>query len=245
MMPRVVAIHQPNFFPWLGYFDKIRQADVFIFLDAVDYPRSGSGSMGSWVNRVRINVQGNAQWVTCPTKRMPLGTPICAAEIDDSQSWRAKLLRTLQANYARAKSFDDAMAFLAPLINAPESNLASFNITAIRAIALRLNLSAEFLMQSEIAAQGASTELLVALTKAVGGDTYLEGGGAGGYQNDELFALHGLSLRKQNFSARPYGPVERFIPGLSIIDFLMHEGPSMRWTSAQKFLDLAKDEKLN
>jgi hypothetical protein len=69
----LVTIHQPNFFPWLGYFDKIRQSDIFIFLDAVDYPRAGSGGMGSGVNRVRVAIQGEARWVTCPLRRFAMG----------------------------------------------------------------------------------------------------------------------------------------------------------------------------
>ena len=71
-------------------FDKIRRADVFVLLDAVGYPRSGSGGMGAWCNRVRIAMQGEARWITCPLRRMRLGSPILAAEIDDSQPWRGK-----------------------------------------------------------------------------------------------------------------------------------------------------------
>ncbi len=64
----ICAIHQPNFFPWLGYFDKISRADVFVFLDVVDYPKSGS-SMSSWVNRVMLKVGSQKTWVRCPVVR--------------------------------------------------------------------------------------------------------------------------------------------------------------------------------
>ena len=84
---------------------KIARADVFVFLDGVDYPRSGSDGMGSIVNRVTIAVQGRAQPVGAPLKRAALGTPINAVEIDDAQPWREKLLRTLAMNYARAANF--------------------------------------------------------------------------------------------------------------------------------------------
>jgi len=225
-MSGLVAIHQPNFFPWLGYFDKICRADVFIFLDAVSYPRAGSGSMGSWVNRVRLLVQGKSRWVTCPVRRMGLGSPISAATIDDRQPWRLKLLKTLQANYRRAAHFEDAMALLEPLILAPESNLCRFNIEVITAIALHLRVSARFVRQSELAAAGSGTELLLALVRAVNGNAYLAGGGAGGYQQDELFAINGVELVYQKFQSRPYGPPERFTPGLSVIDYLMHDGRS-------------------
>jgi WbqC-like protein family len=230
-VPGLVTIHQPNFFPWLGYFDKIRRADVFVFLDAVDYPRAGSGGMGSWCNRVRLNVQGEARWVTCPIRRLPLGTAICDVMIDDSQPWRAKLLKTLDANYARAPHFAATMKLLEPLILANETNLARFNISAISAIAERLGLSTRFVRQSELTHDGRATSLLVSLVKAAGGSAYLAGGGATGYQDDELFAQAGIDLVTQNFASTPYGRPEMFLPGLSIVDYLMWDGKSSQETA--------------
>jgi hypothetical protein len=219
-----VAIHQPNFFPWLGYFDKIRRADAFVFLDAVDYPRSGSGGMGSWCNRVRIAIQGEARWITCPVQRVALGAPISAVMIDDRQPWRAKLLRTLEANYRRCPGFAEAMALLQPLITQNEINLARFNIAAVTAIAARLGLSTRFLRQSELPHSGQSNALLVSLVRAAGGEAYLAGGGAAGYHDDACFAEAGLPIVAQGFVPSPYGSAQQFLPGLSVIDYLMHDG---------------------
>lgn len=223
-MSALVAIHQPNFFPWLGFFDKIRRADIFVFLDAVDYPRSGSGGMGSWLNRVRISIQGEARWITCPIRRMPLGSLISAAEIDDAQPWRGKLLKTLAANYRRADRYDETMTWLEPLLLMNESRLAVFNMHAIMVVAEKLGLSTRFVVQSALPHEGSATRRLVSIVQAVGGDGYLAGGGATGYQEDHLFGEAGISLRFQNFAPRSYGPASGWMPGLSVIDYLLHDG---------------------
>ncbi|WFU18959.1 WbqC family protein [Bradyrhizobium sp. CB3481] len=223
-MAHLVAIHQPNFFPWLGYFDKIRRAEIFVFLDDVDYPRSGSGGMGSWINRVRLSIQGDAQWVTCPIKRMARGQSIMAAQIDDGQPWRKKIMRTLQMNYGKAPQYDRTMEFLLPLIESAENNLAAFNISVIHAIAERIGVTTRFVRQSEIRSEGQATERLISLVKAVGGCAYLVGGGAAGYQDDDLIRGAGIDVVYQRFVPECYGSPDRFLPGLSVIDYLMHDG---------------------
>ncbi|MFN7594507.1 MAG: WbqC family protein [bacterium] len=226
MMTRIgqVAIHQPNFFPWLGYFDKIRRSDAFVFLDEVAYARAGSGSMGSWTNRVRIAIQGEPRWITCPIRRMPLGSLISAARIDDGQPWREKLLRTLELNYRRAPNFGTAMALLVPLIEYRDENLAAYNMGVIQAISGHLGIGARFLRQSEVEYSGNATDLLISLVRAAGGESYLAGGGASGYQEDAKFAEAGVGLVMQHFVPRCYGESKSFLPGLSVIDYLMRDG---------------------
>lgn len=223
-MAGLVAIHQPNFFPWMGYFDKIRRADTFVFLDAVDYPRKGSGSMGSWVNRVSLAINGEPRWITCPVQRMPLGAPIRDAVIDDNQPWRLKLLNSLAAAYGRAPNYRAGRALLEPLVLFAETNLSAFNMNAITKIAEALEVGATFVRQSALQADGKATMLLCNLVKSTGGRAYLAGGGASGYQDDALFAAQGLDLVYQNFTPKLYGDPSRWHPGLSVIDYLMHDG---------------------
>lgn len=111
----ICAIHQPNFFPWLGYFDKIRQADIFVFLDQVAYPKSGK-SMGSWCNRVRINTGGSPTWISCPVVREAGVQPIDTVRIDNSRPWRDKLRATLETAYRRAPNFTLAFALIDKLL---------------------------------------------------------------------------------------------------------------------------------
>lgn len=223
----ICAIHQPNFFPWLGYFDKIRRADVFVFLDDVDYPKSGN-SMGSWCNRVRVNVQGRPAWVRCPVVREHGPQRIRDVRIDADRPWRAKFVKTLEANYRRSPFYRAAMAVLEPLVEHDTPWLAEFNMRAVTALAGVLGIGTRFVTQSAIPTDSTATMRLIEICRAVGADTYLCGGGADGYQDDALFAEHGVTLRYQDFHPEPYGDPARFLPGLSVIDYLMNAGAPAR-----------------
>ncbi|MGH8196514.1 MAG: WbqC family protein [Woeseiaceae bacterium] len=218
---RLCAMHQPNFFPWMGYFDKVRRSDVFVFLDAVSYPKSGN-SMGSWCNRVRIDVQGKPSWLGCAVKREHGQQKICDVLIDDERPWRAKLLKTLAMNYRRSANFARAMEVIEPLVLNAETRLAEFNMHAIEMICRVLGVRGRLVRQTELPMHRQATGLLIDITKAMGCNTYLCGGGAQEYQQDEQFAREGVRLEHQNFSPQPYREPERFIPGLSVIDYLMH-----------------------
>jgi hypothetical protein len=222
----LVAIHQPNFFPWLGFFDKLARADRFVVLDNVQYARSGSGN---WGNRVKLLVAGEARWVTAPVDRSTSGLQaIRDMHFDSSGLWREKMLRTIDSNYRRAAHYAEARALLEPLILHPENKLADYNLNMIRRISEALGLdTGKILLASKLGGIGAGTDLLISLTKAAEGNAYLAGGGAGGYQEDALFQDAGLELRYQAFEHPVYpqhGSGDAFIPGLSVIDALMNVG---------------------
>lgn len=221
---RLVAIHQPNFFPWLGYFDKISRADVFVILDNVQFQKTG----GTWSNRVMLNVGGQGRWVTAPVVRSFHGVKrIDEVEFNESTPWRVQLLKTIETNYRRARFFEEVFAWLRPLIVNETRHLCTYNMAAIRTIAAALGLSvAKLTKASDLPADGRATELLAGLVKAVGGTHYLAGGGAQGYQQDTLFERAGLGLVYQYFQHPVYlQPGRReFVPGLSVIDALMNCG---------------------
>jgi hypothetical protein len=223
---RVVAIHQPNFFPWLGYFDKLARADTFVLLDGVQFARRHGGG-GNWVNRVRVLVAGVASWITAPVKRanIPLQS-IAELEIADDMPWRAQLLRTLKVQYSRASHFAEAMDLITPLVQYPAGRLSEFNCHAIGVLAKALDVVPPALVrQTELGVSGHSNDLLVDVVKAVKGATYLSGDGADGYLKAEVFEQAGIRLAFQHFQQPEYPQgTKAFVAGLSIIDVLMHCG---------------------
>lgn len=221
---KVVAIHQPNFFPWLGYFDKMARSDVFVFLDHVQLPKTG----GVWCNRVKMLISSEARWVTAPIKRSFHGVAaINDIEWADDKLWRGKLLKTLSTNYGRAPFFDEAMDLLVQLVKWPESNLSNFNIHAIKTIAELVGVRHEHaVVSSQLQVQGAASDMLIDITQKVSGTAYMCGGGASGYQDDEVFEKSDVTLVYQEFTHPEYPQFghKGFVAGLSIVDALMNLG---------------------
>jgi WbqC-like protein family len=220
----VVAIHQPNFLPWLGFFDKLARADVFVLLDSVQFPRT---SKGTWINRVKLLVGGGEQWATVPIVRSEGSTlRIADVRIDEGQPWRKKLLRTIELNYRRAAAFDEAFPLVSDLLATPGDRIAAFNEGNVRRLAEVLELdTSKIVRSSELTVDGQSTDLLIELTLAVGGTAYMPGGDAYRYQEDGKFAARGVELTPQEFVHPPYRQnVEPFVPGLSLVDALMNCG---------------------
>ncbi len=221
---RIVAIHQPNFLPWLGYFNKIAMSDVFILLDDVQFQKTG----GCWSNRVKLFIGGAPNWVTVPVVRSYHGTRlITEIEINNTTAWRIKMLRAIQHSYSRAFHFVDVFPVIESLISVNAPNLAEFNCHVITQIVQRLGLAADKIIRSSsIPVAGTATDRLIALTRAVGGTAYMCGGGATGYQEDQKFAEAGIGLVYQNFlhPVYPQKGISEFIPGLSIVDGLMNCG---------------------
>jgi hypothetical protein len=221
---KIVSIHQPNFFPWLGYFDKIARADIFVFLDHVQFPKKG----GTWINRVKTIISGDAKWFTATIDRQYHGTRrINEMNFLRGNPWREKLLKSLEHEYNKHPFFSEVVRVIRPLMLNPENRIAEYNIQTITELAKAVGLNTEKMKRSsQYSVNGASNEMLCALTRAVGGEVYLCGGGAESYQEDEKFATQGIGLQYQNFVQPMYPQKSQasFVPGLSIIDILMNQG---------------------
>lgn len=222
-MSRVVAIHQPTFLPWLGWWDKLARSDVFVLLDDVQFPKKG----GTWTNRVRILVGGEPAWLTVPVDRTYHGVRrIREMRIDDTSRWRTKMLRTIAANYTRAAHFNDVFPVVEEILAADTCSLAELNERGIRKLGASLNLNTDRLVrQSDLGVSGARTQLLVLLCQAVGASTYLTGDGAGDYLSEAELAASDIALLEQQFVPPSYRQLAPdHVAGLSIIDALMNCG---------------------
>jgi hypothetical protein len=220
----LVAIHQPNFLPWLGFFDKIAKADSFILLDSVPLQLTG----GNYTNRVKMMVNGSPDWITIPLRRGHAARArIDQAEVVEQSNWCRKTRRTIEQSYAKAPFFGSAMIIVNKILDLQTTSLSEINTIGIFAIAEALGLSTQKIVRSsDLKAEGQSNELLANLVNAVGGNAYLAGHGATGYQDDEIFVNKGIAVRYQNYvpPSYPQVGVGEFVPGLSAIDALMNCG---------------------
>lgn len=223
---RTVAIHQPNVFPWLGYLDKIRRVEEFVFFDNVSAPQGKS-----WVSRVQVLRDGSPIWLTMPIRRAS-GQLISEVRLSEpvAASWR-KLLGTVEHAYAKAPFAEEVLAWMGA--SAPEEGtlLADFNIAAIQGLSRRLGITdVRFSRASEAADLAGSssrqTARIVETCQAFGATTYVSGLGCLDFLEPELFAEAGVQLEFQHFLHPVYPQVGGgpFVPGLSSLDALMNLG---------------------
>ena len=222
---KTVAIHQPNFIPWLGYFHKIVHSDVFVLLDHVQFIKTG----GSWTNRMKMFVsQDKTDFVTEPIMRNYHGLlPINEIQVNPDQwdFWKNKFFRSLQCCYGKSPYFAPVMDLVEGCFSRKPELLADFNISCIYSILDYLHLKSDHIVRSsDLDCTAHSTELLIEITRKTGCDTYLCGGGASGYQEDDMFEQAGLRLQYQNFHhpQYPQGRKVDFVPGLSILDAMFN-----------------------
>jgi len=215
----VVAIHQPNFLPWMGYFYKMAKCDVFIFLDNVQF------SKNSFQNRVKIKTPQGAQWLTVPV-HFRFGQLTYEVQIDNQTNWREKHLKTFEMNYKRAPFFDEVYSLLKDIyLKAKWTSLVDFNIELIMKICGYLDIKPQTMKASSLDVEGKATELLIGLVKKVGGKIYLSGTGGMKYQDEERFKEEGIELVYSDFVHPIYPQLwSDFIEGLSIIDLLFNMG---------------------
>lgn len=217
-----VAILQPNYIPWRGYFDMISQVDTFVFLDDVQYTKQ------DWRNRNRICTRnGNPVWLTVPVRVQSMEQKIQDVPINNDIPWARKHLAALQSNYGRAPFFKIYFEPLREIYMGSHELLADMDIALTRQICTWLGITTEFRLSSELGADGHKDNKLIQIIKALGGTNYLSGPAAKAYIQPMLWEQAGIGLEYISYPDYPtYSQINPgFEPHVSILDLLFMTGP--------------------
>ena len=216
----IVAVHQPQYLPWLGYFDKIRRADVFCYLNDVQYKKN------EWQNRNRIKTAQGWQWMTVPVRyRFP--QKINEVYINNAVEWKKKHLQAMLTNYNRAPYFKQVVVILEDAFSKEWEFISELNVHLIESFKKLLNLEAKkSVCSSGLKLREEPTDRLIDICRALGADTYLAGQGGMEYIDLERFEKNGLKVIVQEFKHPVYPQMfEEFQSHLSIVDLLCNCGP--------------------
>ncbi len=213
-----IAIHQPNYLPWLGYFYKMAKCDIFVLLDNVQYEKNGP------TNRVKIKNPQGGFWLTFSVnKKFP--QIITEIEFANFKEDRKKHLKSIELNYCRTKYFDYLFPELKKILEEDWQYLANLNIELIELLKEKFGIKTKLEIASNYNFQGKRDELLIDICKKFNADVYLSGKGGQKYQDEEKFKTSGIKLEYTNFIHPVYPQLwGDFIPGLSAIDLLFNCG---------------------
>ncbi len=218
-----IAIAQPTYLPWLGYFDLLDQVDRFVLLDSVQFERQ------SWQQRNRIKTPQGLAWLTVPVVfRGRLSQTIADVNIRVPDFWQDHL-RAIELNYRRAPYFNRYFDELRERveISAASLSLPHLTITLLRWFAEVLGIATPTMRSSELVVQGRRTELLAEICTSLGASAYLSPFGAYEYLLDELPILtaRGIGVSFHNYVHPVYRQMfPPFQPYTCILDLIFNEG---------------------
>lgn len=216
----IVAIHQPQYLPWLGYFDKIERCDTFVFLDNVQFKKN------EWQNRNKIKTADKWQWLSVPViHKFPQN--INQVEVNNTVQWGKKHLNALITNYSKSPFFKEHIEFFEGTYGREWRFLSDINIHLIHYLVKALGISGKKLeLASRYELRDGRTERLVDLCHRLGAENYLSGKDGAKYLDVKEFEKRGMKVIFQDYKHPSYPQLfGGFEPCLSVIDLLFNCGP--------------------
>ena len=218
-----IAIMQPTYFPWIGYFDLIKSVDKFIFLDDVKF------EYNSWHRRNKIiSSAGKQQFLSIPissSRNFNIENTLINDEID----WRNEHIKKITDSYKKSEHFSEVKNIFFSIIKDTSKNLLSnLNVSIIKEVSKILQFQTTFYINSEIKIQGKKSEKLLNILNYFNEKNYLSPVGSREYiQKEGLLSMGKINVNYYNFKEKSYRQINnknQFIPYLSIIDLLMNIG---------------------
>jgi hypothetical protein len=218
-----IAIAQPTYLPWLGYFDLLDQVDKFVLLDTVQFEKQ------SWQQRNRIKTPTGLLWLTVPVVfRGRLGQRIVDVEIREAEFWRDHL-RAVELNYRRAPFFDEYYPELKEIMRSASSGLrlAELTIGLFRWLSKAVGVKTTIVRSSELAVDGKRTHLLAEICSLLAATTYVSPLGSADYLLNDLPILtgQGVDVVFQHYEHPSYRQLfPPFQSHASVLDLLFNVG---------------------
>lgn len=216
---KTIGIHQPNYIPWLGYFFKIYQSDVFVFLDDVQYSNKGMHDF-----HYIKNPQGRFR-MKIPVK-VNFGDDIMTVKLNNALEWRESQLQQLDSNYRKAPFFKEVFLDIQAVFSQNHEMLSDLNIAIIELITARFGIETVFVRSSDLAiAEKDKANRIFSICKKLDTDVYCSGTGAAIYQNAADFLEHGIELSYSSFKPFIYPQFwGDFESNVTVLDYLMQCG---------------------
>lgn len=217
-----LAVMQPYLFPYLGYFQLIHAVDRFVVFDDVNYIKKG------WVNRNNLLEGGAPGLFTLPLSKASQNSPINTIQVAPDDGWRGKLFRRIQAAYGKAPHFAAVMPLVEQGLMREGLDIGAFNTAILRDVMEHLDIRTELVPSSAIFGNEGmkGADRILDICKQEGAKRYVNAIGGKELYDRAVFGDAGVDLRFLRSALPPYhqfaGP---FVPGLSIIDVLMFNGP--------------------
>ena len=216
-----ISIHQPAYLPWTGYFNKIKNVDLFIFLDTVQFQK------GSFQNRNKIYSKNGPIWLTVPVKTS--GNHLadrCIKDllIDNEQSWQDKHLKAIQNVYSKAPMYKELFPHIEKFYINEVKGLSDLCWEMLKTFNQILGIKTPVIKASEIPGlNGKKSDLIQNICHLTKADKYLSGDLGSQYLVEDDFKNSGILIEYQNYKVKEYKQLaEGFFPALGIIDLLFN-----------------------
>jgi len=218
-----IAISQPTYLPWLGYFDLIDQVDKFVLLDTVQFEKQ------SWQQRNRIKAPSGLEWLTVPVKIKGRSAQIIEEVEIAEPEFCKRHLNLLRAHYRNAKYFTDVFPQFAGILEEScRGRLALLNLRLIEWMMVSLGITVPLVLSATLQVEGKRSALNLAICERLRAARYYSAIGSAGYLLSDVdsFNRKGIEVCFQNYTHPEYEQLfPPFCPYASTLDLIFNEGP--------------------
>lgn len=219
-----VSIHQPHYFPWLGYLDKMAKSDLFILLDEVQLTDKSNMFRNKFLTK-----DGKEKYLTvCFEKKDYMDKEFCQVQLNKAVNWQKNHINFLEDNYRKAPYFNEIFEKIKIVYEKDYDYLCEVAIDSVLILKKMFDIPTEIMLQSKIDYEKdkKKNDLVLELCKKNNASLYLSGNGAKKYMDDQSFENEGIKVIYQDFKYPVYSQIESksFVPNLSAVDILFYCG---------------------